>query len=293
MKILVTIPAYNEEKTIGRVIADIKQIFEIYRYNIVIQVADDGSKDKTAIIARNLGAHVISHKRNLGLGTTFKTEMKEALKHKPDVIVHFDADGQYLAQDIPKLIEEIKKGYDLVLGSRFLGKIEYMPMIKRFGNRAFSIVLSNICNARITDGQTGFRAFTPEIAKTVEIRSTHTYTQEQLIRAYHQGFAVKEIPVYFAKRNGKSRLISNPFDYALKAGSNIIRIYRDYQPLKFFGFFGAGFFMAGFIIGLYLLYRFITLGRIGQLPLTMLSVLLMSLGVQIILFGFLADMQRK
>ncbi len=293
MKVLVTIPAYNEEKTIGKVIYSIFQAYKGRTDKIMVQVIDDGSTDNTVSIVKSLGAKVVSHKRNLGLGRAFQTEMKEALKEKPDVIVHFDADGQYIAQDIPRLVDVVQKGYDLVLGSRFTGHIESMPVLKRLGNIAFSIVLSQICKGRITDGQTGFRAFTPEVAREIDIHSEHTYTQEQLIRAFRQGFSVREIPVYFAKRDGKSRLISNPFEYASKAWINIIRIYRDYQPLKFFGGIGLAMFGAGFLIGLYILYKFIQLGRIGQVPLTLFGVLLMTVGLQVILFGFLADMQKK
>lgn len=293
MKILVTIPAYNEEKTIGKVIYSIFEAYKGKPDKIMVQVIDDGSKDQTVQITKKLGAKVVSHKRNMGLGKAFSTEMVEALKEKPDVIVHFDADGQYLAKDIPRMVAEVQKGYDLVLGSRFMGHIESMPTLKRMGNIAFSLVLSQICKAHITDGQTGFRAFTPEVAKEISIQSEHTYTQEQLIRAYRQGYRVKEIPVYFAKRDGKSRLISNPFEYASKAWINILRIYRDYEPLKFFGGIGLSMFGVGFLIGLYILYKFIQLGRIGQVPLTLFGVLLMTVGLQVILFGFLADMQKK
>ncbi|MBR9706089.1 glycosyltransferase family 2 protein [Candidatus Pacearchaeota archaeon] len=292
-RIIVTIPAYNEQKTIARIITDIKEVMDREKHNYKILVIDDGSRDKTAFLAKNAGAIVYSHPRNYGLAETFRSEIEKCLELKADIIVHTDADGQYLAEDIPRLIEEVRKGNHLVLGSRFKGKIESMPLVKRFGNLAFSKVISQITRISISDAQTGFRAFTKDVAKKIRITSTHTYTQEQILRASKQKFRIKEVPVYFAKRHGKSRLLKNPFEYAIKAWINILRIYRDYEPLKFFGLFGFVFFAFGFLLGLYVVYIFIKTGIVGRIPTVMLSVLLMSIGIQIWLFGFFADMNKK
>ncbi len=294
MKVVITIPAYNEERTIGGVLRNLKRELDQQSYKYQILVVNDGSRDKTAKIAKSEGATVVSHPQNLGLAEAFRTEMEHCLKMKADIIVHTDADGQYPAKFIPKLIEKVKEGNDFVLGSRFRGKIESMPLIKKLGNRAFSRVISKIVGLKITDGQTGFRAFTKEVAK-IPITSSHTYTQEQIIRAVRAKFRVAEIPVFFAKRGGKtkSRLMKNPFEYAIKAWINIFRVYRDYEPLKFFGFFGGAFFGVGFLIGLFVIYSVLTTGVVGGLPRVMLSVLLLSIGIQILLFGFIADMLRK
>ena len=292
MKITVTIPAYNEAKSIGRLIKEIKEVMTNGRYNYNILVVDDGSADNTAEVAKKSGAIVYSHPKNYGLAETFKTELKKCLELKSDVIVHIDADGQYLPKEIPKLLKEIINGYDLALGSRFKGKIEYMPLIKRIGNIMFSRAISKITRMKITDAQTGFRAFTREVAQ-LPIISNHTYTQEQIIRAVKQKFKIKEVPIYFAKRNGKSKLIRNPFEYAMKAWINIIRINRDYEPLKFFGISGSFVFLIGFLIGLYLIYLHFTSGIVGHFALLMLDVLILSIGLQIIIFGFLADMDRR
>ncbi|HZX12410.1 MAG TPA: glycosyltransferase family 2 protein, partial [Candidatus Nanoarchaeia archaeon] len=156
MKVIITIPAYNEEKTIGRVVAGIHGVMKRTRLKYEVLVVDDGSRDRTGEVAKAAGAVVVAHPHNLGLAEAFRTEMKTCLERKADIIVHTDADGQYLAVDIPKLIEPIIKGEaDLVLGSRFKGKIEYMPLVKRLGNKAFSQVISRITGLRISDGQTG------------------------------------------------------------------------------------------------------------------------------------------
>jgi glycosyltransferase involved in cell wall biosynthesis len=293
MKITVTVPAYNEEKSIGKLVKEIKEVMGNGRYDYKILVVDDGSTDQTAEAAKKAGAIVYSHPKNYGLAETFKTEIEKCLELNSDIIVHIDADEQYLPKEIPKLLNEIKNGYDLVLGSRFKGKIEHMPLIKRFGNAAFSKVVSQITRTKITDAQTGFRAFTKKIAKDVQIISTHTYTQEQVIRSVKQKFKIKEAPIYFAKRNGKSKLIRNPFEYATKAWINIIRIYRDYEPLKFFGLAGTFIFSIGFLIGLYLLFLHFTVGIVGHFALVMLDILILSIGLQVIIFGFLADMYRR
>ena len=116
MKIIISIPAYNEEKTIASVISNIKKVMNSNNYNYKILVLDDGSKDNTAETTKKAGAIVYSHPYNYGLAETFRTEIQKCLDLKADIIVHIDADGQYLAEEIPNLIKEIENGYDLVLG---------------------------------------------------------------------------------------------------------------------------------------------------------------------------------
>jgi glycosyltransferase involved in cell wall biosynthesis len=292
-KVIVTIPAYNEAKTLGPILKGIHKIMTEAGYDYNILVVDDGSRDETTLIANKEGAIVVAHTYNYGLAETFRTEIKKCLELKADIIVHIDADGQYLPRQIPQLIQEIENGYDLVLGSRFTGKIESMPLTKRLGNMAFSKVISKIVRHKITDCQTGFRAFTRELAENVNIISDHTYTQEQIIHAVKQKYKIKEVPVYFAKRRGKSRLMSNPFGYALRAWVNILRIYRDYEPLKFFGGFGIILITLGGLLGLWFVYQHLTIGIKGHLGLMVLMMLLVLTGVQILFFGFLADMRKN
>lgn len=292
MKVMISIPAYNEERTLPYVLAEINEVMKDMKYKYEILVLNDGSHDKTAHVAQQQGAIVVSHRRNRGLAETFRSEMRACLARKADIIVHTDADGQYHPQHIPELIEKVRQGYDLVLGSRFRRRIQHMPIIKQVGNVAFSKVLSSLTKVMITDSTTGFRAFTAEVAREINYINTFTYTQEQIIKAAKQGFRIGEIPI-ITRRTRESRLFSNPFQYAMKAWINIFRIYRDYEPLQFFGKIGLSFFSVGAVVGVWLLYRFITFGRIGRVPTTILSALLMLVGVQIILFGFLADMIKK
>lgn len=287
--IIISIPAYNEERDIGKTIHEIKEVMKVTSHDYKIMVLDDGSKDHTVRIAEEQGALVVSHQRNKGLAETFRSEMKECLDRKADIIVHTDADGQYDPGQIPLLIQKVQEGYDLVLGSRFRGRIQHMPFTKRFGNILFSKVLSSLTKVRITDSTTGFRAFTAEIAREIDFINTFTYTQEQIIKAAKQGFKIIEIPVN-TKRTRKSRLFKSPLQYAVKAWINIFRIYRNYEPLQFFGKIGLTFFSIGALLGAWLVYRFILFGNVGRLPTTVLSALFMLVGIQIVLFGFLADM---
>ncbi len=289
MKIIVTMPAYDEERTIERVIEEIKEVMKIYNYQIL--VVDDGSTDRTAEIARKAGAKVISHKRNLGLVCTFRTEMKECLNLKADIIVHTDADGQYPSAYIPRLIEKINEGYDIVLGSRF-GKGRYSgSLMKKVGNKLFARAFRRLLKIKITDTTTGFRAFTKEVAK-MQITNSFTYTQEQLIRAGRSKMLITEVPIT-TNRTRKSRLFKNSFDYAIRAWINIFRIYRDYEPLKFFGRIGLSLIILGFVLGVFIIYNIITIGQAGGTPRVILSALLILVGIQIITFGFLADMIKR
>jgi glycosyltransferase involved in cell wall biosynthesis len=293
MKIVITIPAYNEEKTITPVLQSIRKAMDKTDYDYKILVVDDGSTDKTVEVSKKAGADVVySHKKNCGLAIAFKTEMEKCIEMQADIIVHTDADGQYPSFYIPEMIKKVEQGYDLVLGSRFgKGKYGNTSSMKKFGNRAFARVFSNLLKTKITDTTTGFRAFTREVAE-LPLINTFTYTQEQLIRAGKERMKIGEIPID-TNPTRPSRLFKNPFDYAIKAWINILRIYRDFEPLKFFGRIGLLFIFAGFIIGLFIIYNILAFGRAGGIPRVVLSMLLIMVGVQILLFGFLADMNRK
>lgn len=291
MNIIISIPAYNEERTISPVIEEIKNSLRDKEWNYNILVVDDGSTDKTAEVARQCGAIVVT-KKHSGLAETFKAEMQECLKLKADMIVHTDADGQYRPRHIPELIQKVQQGYDLVLGSRFQHQNSSMPLLNRIGNKAFAKVISSLIKVKLTDTTTGFRAFTAEVAREINFINTFTYTQEQIIKAAKQGFRITEVPISTCKTR-ESRLFKNPFQYAIRAWINIIRIYRDYEPLTFFGRIGLFFFFSGLVVGLWLFYRFLTLGYVGRMPSLILTALLILIGIQIVLFGFLADMMKN
>ena len=290
-KIVITIPAYNEEKSIGLIIDSIKQAMHGSNYKYQILVIDDGSIDKTKEIAEVAGALVYSHPKNYGLAETFRTEMRKCIELKADIIVHTDADGQYPSRYIPELIKEIENGYDLVLGSRF-GKGKYSGAFgNKIGNILFAKIFSSLLKTKLSDTTTGFRAFNKEIAK-LPITNDFTYTQEQLIRAAKSKMKIKSISIDTNKTR-KSRLFKNPFNYAIRAWINIFKVYRDYAPIKFFGIIGSLFLAIGILLGVWVLINIITIGHAGGIPRVILSALFIMTGIQVFLFGFLADMIKK
>jgi len=286
--LVVTLPALNEQETVGNLVREIHEVMASQGLGFEVLVADDGSTDGTAAVAKEAGATVYSNPRRLGIAETFRVEVEKALSHGASVIVHMDADGQHKATDIPQLIAPILEDRsDLVLGSRFAGGSARMPLLKSVGNRLFSMVVSSITHVKVADSQTGFRAFSRAVAERVELTATYTYTQEQIIRAARSRFRVMEVPIDVAERpSGKSRVVSNTLSYASKVVVGLLRIYRDYEPLKFFGWAGASLVFAAIGIAIH---AFITYGTILD---TTVIVLLLA-GIQIILFGFMADMLRR
>lgn len=201
-------------ESIGEVIRRVKDTI-----NCDIVVVDDGSSDDTSEIATQAGARVVKHKKNLGLTQALKTGIMTGLESGAKILINIDADGQYLPEDIPKLLQPIVEGEaDLVLGSRLAGEIEEMPAIKKVGNRMFTYLIRLLTGYPFTDTQTGFRAFTRNLAYDLFFQGKYTYTQDMLIQAIERGYSIKEIPIFFARRShGKSRLIANPFAYAFMA----------------------------------------------------------------------------
>ncbi|MFA6461395.1 MAG: glycosyltransferase family 2 protein [Candidatus Woesearchaeota archaeon] len=292
MKVVITIPAFNEEKTLPEVLKELKEVMSKTEYDYEVLVLDDGSNDKTVEVARKKGATVVSNRRNMGLAYTFQREIKECLRLEADIIVHTDADGQYPAEYIPKMIETVEGGQDLVLGSRFINKKYSGSWLKNIGNRIFAKVISSLTKVKITDSTTGFRAFTREIAEEIVFINSFTYTQEQIIRAAKQRFKIAEVPIH-TRETRESRLFKSPLQYAIKAWINILRIYRDYEPLAFFGRIGLLFMGLGVLLGILIIVTLIETGGVGGIPRVILCGLFLTAGIQILLYGFLADMLKR
>jgi glycosyltransferase involved in cell wall biosynthesis len=294
MKLVITIPAYNEEQSIASVIKEIpRDCCEI----VEVVVIDDGSSDNTYFEAMNAGADkIIRFKKNRGLAPAFRAGIEMAISMGADIILNTDADGQYDGKEIPALIRPILDGKaDVVLGSRTKGFIEEMPIEKRIGNSMATYVTRQLSGQYISDAQTGFRAFTRDVALHMNILSDYTYVQETLIQIAQQDVVMAEVPITFRKRiGGGSRLISNIFKYARRAGSTMITTYRDYRPLRTFFIIGGFFIICGLITGSIVLYHYFQFGMVtGKLPTAILTVLLIFLGFQCFITGILADMLRS
>lgn len=297
LKLVVMIPAYNEEEKIGDVIRDIpKNIEGIEKVEII--VINDGSTDNTYKVASVNGTHIISHSHNMGLGIAFHSGLKKALEIGADIIVNIDADGQFDPNDIPKLIDPIMENdADFVTASRFLDKnlLPDMPLIKIFGNRLFTCTINKITGQHFTDTQCGFRAFSREAALRLNLFSEFTYTQEVFLDLVNKNIRIKEIPVkvkYYKDR--KSKVVNNCVLYGIKVVAIITRAVRDSRPLTFFGIFGLVFLVTGFITGSWLIIRWLMTRMVSPYTsLVNVTVVLLILGFLLIILALIADMLSR
>jgi len=243
--ITVIIPAYNEEETIEKAV---KQVKPFCKYVVVI---NDGSTDNTKQKAEKAGAIVVNHKLNQGLGKSLRDGVRKALSLESKIIVNFDADLQYKAEDIPCLAYYLlHEEYDLMMGSRLAGTIEKMNWLKKFGNKMYTKLLQYLTKTGISDGQTGYRAFTAEFARMIKIRGDFTYTQEMILEAVSKRSKIGEIPIYFKKRDsGSSRLMKNPLHFAKASGIFLLKVLIDLNPLKIYSLFSSLLIIIGYYIG--------------------------------------------
>jgi glycosyltransferase involved in cell wall biosynthesis len=290
LHLIVMIPAFNEEQTLAQVIESIpKKIEGISKTTIL--VINDGSTDLTATIARKAGAVVVSNPVNRGLAFTFRRGLDTALEMGADIIVNTDADNQYDQAEIPALVQPVVENRaDIVLGSRFSGHIESMPLKKRWGNQLATWVVREVSGLPITDGQTGFRAFSRDAAMKLNLFSNFTYTQESILEAADKKLRVVEIPATFRKRADKNRLFSGVWNYASRAASTLLVGYVNYRPLRAFGIVGGIIFVAGMAGGAAVLVHYSRTGLVTpHLPLAVLSVALLIIGTQIAALGLVGE----
>jgi glycosyltransferase involved in cell wall biosynthesis len=292
MKLVVMIPAFNEETSISKVIAEIPK--NIDRINeIEILVINDGSTDKTGEEAKKAGANrILNHKKNMGLAKSFRDGLEEALLMGADIIVNTDADFQYNQAEIPKLVQPIlDKKADIVVGDRQISSLNHMPKGKLIGNKIATAVTRFVTGWPVKDAQSGFRAFSREAALRMNLTGQYTYVQETLIQASNKNLTLEQVPIEFRKRDGDSRLISNVFGYAISAGSTMSRSYRDYNPLMVFSGIGIVIIFFGLVFGLRVLSHYWETGMVTPyLPSAVLSTVLIIVGLQAIIFALLADM---
>jgi len=297
MKLIILIPARNEEKTIGQVIRSIPRVKEFKDQQVL--VVNDGSVDKTAEVAEKEGAIVVHHNENKGLGAGFQTLIAKALELGADMAVMIDADGQFPAKEIPKLIKPILEGRaDMVTACRFMRKSDIpknISPIKLWGNRQVARILSLLLGKKYKDVACGFRAYSKEALLNLNIFGRFTYTQEVFIDLSMKGLSILEIPIkvkYFKSR--KSRVFKGAFDYATKSLLIIMRTVRDYKPLKFFGAIGVVLFLFGLIADIFLLIHYINNKQFTPyISVGFLGAFLNILGLIFFIVGFVADMLGK
>jgi glycosyltransferase involved in cell wall biosynthesis len=201
MKILIIVPAYNEEKSIPGVIDDIRS----YVPDADIIVIDDGSRDGTEMVARELGVTVLALPFNLGIGGAMQTGYLYAEQNGYDVAVQFDGDGQHVAAEVGSLLAHLRQGRaDIVVGSRFLKRGDYRPtFLRRIGIWIFSMVLSMILGVKVTDTTSGFRAVNRRVIEFFARTYPEDYPEvESLVLLHRAGMAIEEISVQMRDRTG-------------------------------------------------------------------------------------------
>ena len=294
MKLIVTIPSYNEERSLASVINEIPRTIPGID-QVQVLVINDGSTDRTVDVAREAGAdRILSHKHNMGLAKTFRDGLDAALEMGADIIVNTDADFQYNGKEIPRLIAPILNGNaDIVLGNRQIDRLDHMPRGNLWGNKLATGVTRWATGLPIEDAQTGFRSFSRDAALRMNLTGDYTYTQETLIQAANKHLKIEQIPVEFRRREGNSRLISNIFRYARSAGVTIFRSFGSYHPFTVFSSIGLVCIFLGLIVGSKVILHYLTTGTVTPyLPSALLTTVLIIIGCLALLFGLLADMIR-
>lgn len=290
-KLIVSIPAFNEQKTIKKVIGSIpKQIKGIDQIEILVW--DDGSTDNTAAAAKQAGAdYIFSNKANLGLAKTFHNIIAKAIELEADVLVNTDADNQYDQSQITELIAPIINGdADLVNGNRQVAALTHMPAAKKYGNIIGSWVIRLLTGCELMDASSGFRAYSKRCLGNFYLTSDHTYTHETIIQAVNNDMVISEVPVAFSKREGESRLISGVIDHIKKSASTIVRTILKYKAFKVFVSAGVVMMLIGGLGGVRFLYFFLQGNGTGHIQSLILSSILINLGFTTIAMGVLADL---
>ncbi len=294
-KLVVLIPAFNEEKTIAAVIKAIpRRIKGIGPVKVL--VVNDGSLDRTVERARKAAADkIVSHPVNRGLGRAFQSGMDAALEMGASLIVNIDADGQFNPKDIEKLIKPILLGKaDVVTCSRFKDHSlrPKMPLIKYLGNRAFTRVINFFTRSSFTDTQCGFRAYSKEAALRLNLFAKFTYTQEVLIDLLAKGLRIGEVACKVqGERKGQSRVVKHWWAYGIKALVIVVRTLRDYKPLQFFGSAGLVTGGLGVLYGL-VLWWISASQTVANVPVwqVILAILLILAGLLLVVLALVADM---
>ncbi|MGD8191260.1 glycosyltransferase family 2 protein [Brevibacillus ginsengisoli] len=205
-KLIVVIPAYNEEESIGRVIGKIPRVFDP-AVQVEVLVVNDGSRDATVQVATKAGAdHIVSFERNRGLGAAVREGMKAAYARGADLAVMIDADDEYPADHIPRVIQPVLMGEaDYVLASRFKHRVRGMKLYRRLGNYFFTFLQMLLLHKWISDGQTGFRVFSREVLHDLEIVHDYNYAQVMTINIVRQGYRLAEVGIpYKVRETGES-----------------------------------------------------------------------------------------
>ncbi|MEB3212306.1 MAG: glycosyltransferase family 2 protein [Leptolyngbyaceae bacterium] len=292
MKLIIQIPCYNEEETLGVTLSELPRHIPGID-TIEWLIIDDGSGDRTVEVAKACGVdHIVSFNHNRGLAVGFMAGLDAALKAGADIIVNTDADNQYCAADIPLLIEPILRGEaEIVIGARPIHNIDHFSPVKKFLQGLGSWVVRLASNTQIPDAPSGFRAYSRDAAMQMNVFNEYTYTLETIIQAGQKGMAITSVPV---RTNGflrPSRLVKSIPAYVRRSILTIIRIFMVYRPLRFFTLVGCfPFGMGAFLWVRWLWLFFLDDPTRARAPSLIVAAVLILVGVQLWILGLLADL---
>jgi glycosyltransferase involved in cell wall biosynthesis len=289
-KLIIQIPCFNEAATLPQTLAALpREIPGIDQIEILI--VDDGSTDGTVEVARAEGVHhIISFPRNMGLAAAFSAGLDNCLRQGADIIVNTDADNQYEARDIPRLIAPIlARKAEIVIGDRQVGTLESFSPLKRKLQVVGSWVIGQASGLNTPDATSGFRALTREAALRTFVLSGYSYTLETLIQAGARRLRVEFVPISINAQTRPSRLMRSIPEYIRKSTITILRVYTMYRPLRVFLVIGCSMILLGMIPGARFLYLFLN-GGAGHIQSLIFAAILIIVGCLVSLIGVLADL---
>ena len=290
-KLVIQIPCYNEEQTLGITLEQLPR--KVAGVDVVEWlIIDDGSNDRTVEVAQSYGVdHIVRQTRNRGLARAFMSGLDEAVRQGADVIVNTDADNQYCAGDIEKLIAPVVCGKaDLVIGERPIEDTPHFSRPKKLLQKLGSWVVRRVSNTEVPDAPSGFRAMSRETARRLNVFSDYTYTLETIIQAGKKGMAVTSVPIRTNADLRPSRLLKSIPSYISRSASTIVRIFMTYRPFQFFAFPGAACCLAGLLVCTRYLFFYFTGSGSGHVQSLILGALLMGVGFTGVIIGLVADL---
>ena len=292
-KLIIQIPCYNEEKTLGTTLGELPR--ELPGIDVIEWlIIDDGSTDRTVEVAREHSVdHVVSLPQNQGLAKGFMAGLHACLRAGADIIVNTDADNQYNAQDIGKLVAPILDGRaDIVVGARPIADIEHFSWLKKRLQRLGSWAVRMTSGTDIDDAPSGFRAIRREAALRLNVFNDYTYTLESIIQAGQKGMTVVSVPVRVNGDLRPSRLVKSIRAYVQRSMLIILRIFMIYRPLRFFLILGTIPFSLGFLLGVrwMVYFWFFPDPDRARVPSLVLAAILLLSGFQLWILGFIADL---
>jgi glycosyltransferase involved in cell wall biosynthesis len=290
MKLIIQIPCYNEAETLPLTLRDLPRALpgiDVIEYLVI----DNASTDLTAEVARQAGVHHIIYLPVKGLAGAFIAGIEACLKQGADIIVNTDADNQYNAEDIQRLVEPILAGRaQLVVGDRGVATQKKFSPFKRLLQRLGSLVIAFASGIDTPDATSGFRAISREAALRTLVFSNYSYTLETLIQAGAHRIPVEYVPVRTNPQTRPSRLMNNLRHFMASQTATILRAYTLYRPLRVFTALSALMVLGGSALGIRYLY-FVLIGQGGgHIQSVILAAVLWIVGFQVFLIGLVADL---